>query len=237
MRYLLSKDDNVIKAIVFDLDDTLYNERDFVYSGFMEVSKYLGEKFGLNISNTYKAILDIFHKKGRGKIFNILCDKYSIDESIDKLVEIYRNNTPNIDLYDDALCVLERLKGIYFLGIITDGKNTVQWNKIKALDLEKYIDKIIVTDDYGREYWKPSKEPYEDIMKHLNVKPKECIYVGDNPNKDFISANRLGIYTVRIIRQVGDHMDTTMSNEYEADYRIRSLVELEDIIDILNEKR
>ena len=237
MQYLLNEDDNMIKAVVFDLDDTLYKERDFVYSGFMEVAKYLGKKFSLNADNIYKLILDIFHEKGRGKVFNILCDKYSLDESVDKLVEIYRNNIPDIKLYDDAIYILERLKDTYSLGIITDGKNTVQWNKIKALDVEKYIDKIIVTDDYGKEYWKPSKEPYKDLIKHFNVEPEECIYVGDNPNKDFISANRLGIYTVRIIRQVGDHMDTTMSNEYEADYRIRSLVELEDIIDILNEKR
>lgn len=202
----------------------------------MEVAKYLNKKFNLDIDEIHNSILHIFHKYGRGKIFDILCDKYSINESIDKLVEIYRNTVPNIKLYNDTVHILETLKNNYYLGIITDGKNTVQWNKIKALDVEKYMDKIIVTDDYGLEYWKPSKEPYKTMLKHFNIKPKECIYIGDNPHKDFISAKALGINTVRIIREVGDHINTFLSEEYEADYKINSLTEVEKIIDLINEK-
>lgn len=226
----------MIKAVVFDLDDTLYNERDFVYSGFMEVAKYLDKKFDLDAHIIYKSMLDIFCEKGRGKIFDILCDIHSIDESIDKLIEIYRNTKPNIKLYNDAIYILNRLQEHYSLGIITDGKNTVQWNKLKALDVEKYMDKIIVTDDHGREYWKPSKEPYKTILKYFDVESRECIYIGDNPHKDFISAKKLGMNTIRIIREVGDHMNTFLSKEYEADYRINSLIEVGKIIDLINEK-
>ncbi len=193
-------------------------------------------KYGLNVDEVYKSILHIFYGHGRGKIFNVLCEEYSIDENMDKLVQIYRNTVPNIKLYDDAVCILKTLKSNYYLGIITDGKNTVQWNKIKALNVEKYIDKVIVTDDYGREYWKPSKEPYKDILKYFNIKPGECIYIGDNPHKDFVSAKALGINTIRIIREVGAHMNTFLSKEHEADYKINCLTEVERIIDLINEK-
>ncbi len=180
--------------------------------------------------------MHIFHIHGRGKIFNVLCKEYSIDENIDKLVQIYRNAVPDIKLYDDAVYILKTLKSNYYLGIITDGKNIVQWNKIKALNVEKYIDKVIVTDDYGREYWKPSKEPYRDILKYFNIKPGECIYVGDNPHKDFVSAKALGVNTIRIIREVGEHINTFLSKEQEADYKINRLTEVERIIDLINEK-
>lgn len=222
--------------MIFDLDDTLYNERDFVYCGFKAVANYLGKEHGLNVNDIYNSTLDIFHKYGRGKIFNILCHKYDIDEDVGKLVGVYRNTVPDIELYEDGLYILKTLKGNYGLGIITDGKNTVQWNKIKALNIEKYVDKIIVTDDYGRDYWKPSKEPYRDILNYFNIGPKEAIYIGDNPHKDFISAKILGINTIRIIREVGDHMNTFLSDKYEADYKINSLTEIEKIIGLINEK-
>lgn len=226
----------MIKAVVFDLDDTLYNERDFVYKGFMEVAKYICDKYHMEIQEIYNSILEIFHKDGRGKVFNRLCDKYNLNEDIDNLVEIYRNATPTLNLYDDATYILERLRGNYLLGIITDGKNTVQWNKIRSLNLEKYMDKIIVTDDYGKEYWKPSEEPYKDMLNFFRIKSKECIYIGDNPCKDFISAKKLGIHTIRIIREIGDYMNIFISDEFEAEYKVKSLIDVELIIDLINKK-
>jgi len=230
MQYILSKGEDMIKVILFDLDDTLYNERDFVFSGFMEVAKYISEKHNLDLNSLYEDILDIFREKGRGKVFNILCEKYSLEENIESLVDIYRNTVPNVKLYDDALYMLENLKDKYKLGLVTDGKNTVQWNKIKALDIEKYMDKIIVTDDLGRDYWKPSTKPFMLMIEHFGGAPEEYIYIGDNPNKDFIGCKRLGINTIRIIREVGDYMSTFLDKEYEADFNIKSLLELENIL-------
>lgn len=233
MQYILSKGEDMIKVILFDLDDTLYNERDFVFSGFNEVAKYLNEKYSLEKNNLYKDILDIFQEKGRGKIFNILCEKYSLEEDIESLVDIYRNTVPNIKLYDDALYMLENLKDKYKLGLVTDGKNTVQWNKIKALDIEKYMDKIIVTDDLGRDCWKPSTKPFILMIEHFGGAPEEYIYIGDNPNKDFIGCKKLGMSTIRIIREAGDHMNTFLDKEHEADFNIKSLLELKSIIRLL----
>lgn len=226
----------MIKVILFDLDDTLYRERDFVYSGFLEVSKYIGEKFNYDVDHIYNTILKIFHKDGRNNIFDKLCNQYSINENIDKLVQVYRDTNPNIKLYDDAIYLLNKIRDGFGLGIITDGKNTVQWNKIKSLDVQRYMDKIIVTDDLGLEYWKPSKKSYNQMLEHFGGKANEFIYIGDNPNKDFISAKKMGINTIRIIREIGDHMNTSLSEEYEADYRINSLMEVENIIKIINGK-
>jgi len=119
------------------------------------------------------------------------------------------------------------------LGLITDGDKGAQLNKIKLLDLQKYMNKIIITDEYGKEYWKPSIKPFKMILEYFNIDSKESIYIGDNPNKDFIPCKKLGINTVRIIRPIGYYSNTFLNENYEADYNIKSLLELENILEEL----
>jgi len=220
----------MIRAVIFDLDDTLYNEKEFVYSGFMSVAKFLSNKYKIDKIILYNDMVWCLNIQGRGKIFDYVCQKYCLKEDIDKLVKIYRYNKPDITLYDDAYKILEIYKEKYKLGLITDGNKDVQWNKIKVLGIEKYMDKIIVTDDYGEDYWKPSVKPFKMMLEYFHVYPEQTIYVGDNPNKDFIPCKKLGINSVRIIRNVGDYANTFLDKEYEADYDIRSLLELDDIL-------
>lgn len=221
----------MIKTLIFDLDDTLYNERNYVFGAFAEVAKFLSYKYKLNEKKLYEDIIDIFEKNGRGKIFDILCEKYKINENIKTLVDVYRNSQPELKLYDDGLQILKYGKKNKFnLALITDGCSKVQWNKIKSLKLENIIDKIIVTDDLGKEYWKPHEKSYLEIIKYFNCNSGECVYIGDNPNKDFIGAKKLGLKTIRIIRAEGDHMKTFLTDEYEADFNIQSLMEVINII-------
>jgi len=100
----------MIKLVIFDLDDTLYNERDFVYSGFIEVSKYLSSKYKIDKNKLYKDMVYILNFQGRGKIFNQICKKYHFKENIEDLVKKYRYNSREISLYYDASIVLKNLK-------------------------------------------------------------------------------------------------------------------------------
>ena len=168
---------------------------------------------------------------GRGKIFNILCDEYGFKEDIKKLVEIYRDTKPNLELYEESKEIFNFAKENNLkLGLITDGCSKVQWNKIKALNLEEIIDKIIVTDDYEHGYSKPHEKSYKEIIDYFNVKPKECVYIGDNPKKDFIGAKQLGMKTIRIIHENGDHVYEKVNIEYEAEFTIRKLSDIKVII-------
>ncbi|HID0762304.1 TPA: HAD family hydrolase [Clostridium botulinum] len=228
----------VINAIIFDLDDTLYKELDFVYGAFKEVCTYLANKYNKDEKQLYKDTINILEEHGRGKIFNIICEKYNMEEDIKELVKIYREAKPKISLYKDAKYILAYLKAnnkieekYYNIGIITDGKASVQWNKIKLLGLEKMVDKIIVTDDFGLDFWKPHEFAYREMLRYFNCTPEQCIYVGDNPHKDFIGARKVGMHTVRIIREVGDHMNTFLDVDYEADNKINSLKEMTNFFD------
>ncbi|OOM77941.1 phosphoglycolate phosphatase [Clostridium puniceum] len=225
----------MIKALIFDLDDTLYYEKEYVLGALKKVAYYLGNKYRKNEEKFYIRMEEILNTLGRGKIFNIVCEENNFAEDINDLVDLYRNSKPKLNLYDDSKEILKWAREHdYKLGIITDGCSKVQWNKIDALNIEKLVDKIIVTDDLGKEFWKPHGKSYLDMMKYFGVSKDECVYIGDNPNKDFIGARELGMKTVRIIREQGDHITIFLEKEYEADFNILNLLELKEVLKSIN---
>lgn len=217
-----------IQGYIFDLDDTLYCEHDYVRSGFQAVARWLSSRCShVTYEALYDSMLNEWKTNGRGRIFNDVCSQFHIDAEVAELVSIYRQHEPVISLYEDAeklLRALERKEKK--IGIITDGASEVQWRKIRALYLEKRIPCIVVSDDLGRECWKPSEAPYRKVVQCLNLPYEKCVYIGDNPNKDFCTARQLGMHTIRIVRPIGDHMQTVLDRNFEADRIIYSLDEL-----------
>jgi putative hydrolase of the HAD superfamily len=221
----------MIKIVVFDLDDTLFPERDFVKSGFIAVNELLNTKY--TIKGFFEVAWHLFTKGQRGQIFNLALETLGIkyDQSmIQEFVEIYRNHKPHIYLYKDAELAINRLQGYKHLGIITDGYLATQQNKIQSLNIQQKINTIIYTDLYGRNNWKPSPLAYLKIMEMSGCNRNECVYIGDNPNKDFVTAKKLGWLTVKIIRDHGEYSHVITPDSHEADLNIHSLLELEKIV-------
>lgn len=218
-------------CIVFDLDDTLYNERQYVESAMSHVAEYLSKTYGLENNDCYTELMEILDTQGRGKVFDIFVSRHGVKESVRNLVDIYRETEPILSLYEDAELLLEELKRREIkTAIITDGCRTVQHHKINALRLQNRIDTIIVTDDYEN-IAKPSVVPYWMILDRIKgIKAEECVYIGDNPKKDFIGARTVGMMTVRIVREAGDNMKLVPQPGYESDEVIRNLMELLDYI-------
>ncbi len=223
-----------IRALLFDLDDTLYDEKQFVESGFSKVAEFVEDKFKIEKKVYYKILIDIFNGGSRGNIFNSALEKVNIaykENIIRAMVRIYREHNPKIKLAEDIKSLLIKLREIYSLGIVTDGYFKVQKKKVQALRLEEMFDSIIYTDEYGREYWKPNVLGYKLALKELKgLLPEEAVYIGDNPYKDFIGAKKVGITTVRVINQNREYSNIRLNKGYEADYEIR---ELHEIINVL----
>lgn len=222
-----------IKAILFDLDDTLYEEKEFVKSGFKEVAKFISNKFKINEKIFYKILSNVFSEGVRGNIFNIALERLNInlDENIiPSMVKVYREHIPKINLKKNIKFLLLNFKKKYSLGIITDGYYEVQKKKVQALKLEELFDSIIYTDRYGKEYWKPSALGYKLALKNLETLPEEAIYIGDNPNKDFIGAKKIGIITIRLLYQDREYSQIRLSKEYEADYEVEKLNEIMNLL-------
>ena len=216
------------KVVVFDLDDTLYPEHEYVRSGFRAVDVYL-EKMG--VSGFFGEAWSHFCDGGRGSTFDVCLGRLGIDVEpslVGRLVSEYREHEPKISSYEDAERALSRLDGDYHLGLITDGASESQHQKIKALSLDPRFGKIVVTDDLGsnRTCWKPHPLAYQVVREHFMVPHSECLYVGDNQTKDFVAARKLGWKTICIVRPGGEYSGAEVDRSYRADRNILSLDDL-----------
>lgn len=225
----------MIEAIVFDLDDTLISEKQYIESGFKAVAKELNRIYSLNSEEIFNKMLELFNESSINvfnRILDLLNIKYSENIILD-LIRCYREHTPEIEFFEDVIPVINKLKKSgYKLGIITDGYKETQLRKIGVLKCYDLFDEIIVTDELGREYWKPHEKAYKLMAERMNVNLKNMIYIGDNVNKDFVTANKLGIKTVHINRENGIYDDMEVPKDFRANNNIRSLLEL---IELINE--
>jgi len=227
----------VIKCIIFDMDDTLYDEIDYYKSGFIVVSRVVGSDFGLTGEAVFKTLWEIFNAGNHKTTFDTAAEKLGIvfDAAyMENLVNIFRNHKPDINLPSQSRMILESLKGRYKLGLITDGYLPAQELKIEALGLEKYFDYILYTGKLGREHWKPSPKAFEKLLAQLAVSADQCVCVGDNLEKDFLSPNQMGFKTIRVVRERRIHFGKAPSQQAQPHYEIDSIAKLPDLLGEIN---
>ena len=212
--------------IVFDLDEVLYDEKTYVISGFRAVSEFLEKDEAIPKKIIFEYLKRRL-KNGRERIFNDLLDNFRIysQKNLEKCISVYRTHTPKIKLYSDAKDCLKRLKN-YPLYIVTDGNKIVQKNKIKALNLENHVKKTILTSNYGSRNSKPSTFCFQKICDMEKTSPTNLVYIGDDPHKDFVGLKREGFKTIRLFK--GRFKNERLSKEFEADYKIKSLKEINE---------
>ena len=195
-----------IKAVIFDLDDTLYPEMDYVRSGFSVIARLIARKYDLDSDDCYEGLMQTMQRGISGKNFNIFLEEKKLDYSEGTIVELvreYRNHIPDISLPDETVKTLVSLKdaGIA-LGLLTDGYLEAQQHKVESLALERHFHAIVYTDAIGRKHWKPSTKPFLDIVSMLEVESSSCVYIADNPDKDFRGARECGMLGVQTLQWV-----------------------------------
>ena len=186
-----------ITAVIFDLDDTLYPEKDYVRSGFKAAAALFPE-----VPDMAEKLWTAF-EKGLPAFDAVLAGEGLIARK-EEAIRAYRFQTPDICLYPDAKELLRRLRKTRKLGLITDGRPEGQRAKIAALGLADAFDEIIVTDELGgTEFRKPNPEAFELMSRRLGLPFGEMAYVGDNIKKDFIAPDRLGMRSIRFLNPDG----------------------------------
>lgn len=169
-----------LDAVIFDLDDTLYSEKEYVRSGY----RLIAECFSVPKEELWEAFLR------KEPAIDVVMERHGLEAHKKEAVELYRNQDPDIHLYPGVKEMLERIGKDKKIGIITDGRPEGQKAKIKALGLETIP--FIITDELGgAEYRKPCDKAFEMMMEQLAA--KETAYVGDNIAKDFIAPEKLGM--------------------------------------------
>lgn len=192
-------------AAVFDLDDTLFLERDYVHSGFRAVEPLVRARFGLD--GFAAAAWRLFLDGHRATIFDrVLADAGVPFTPADvlELVTAYRRHHPDITLLPDAAEALLRLRERGTpIAVLSDGARESQRAKVRALGLDRLADVVVLTDGYGPGFAKPHPRGFREVETRLPGTDR--VYFADNPQKDFVTPRQLGWTTVRVRRPGGLH--------------------------------
>ena len=171
-------------TVVFDLDDTLYREADYVDSGVRYVCAQLKSLCGKDIyPKVQSAILE-----GAKDWVAVACEFAGLSiASKDSLLWMYRLHMPDIQLDPPCEKVLRKIEELASaVAILTDGRSVTQRQKLIALGLNDLP--VFISEDYGSE--KPELERF--LLLEHRYPAKRYVYVGDNVKRDFIGCNRLG---------------------------------------------
>jgi putative hydrolase of the HAD superfamily len=209
---------------VFDLDDTLYDELSYVRSGFRAVATWGAEHLGLDATTSYATLIRLLETEGRGKIFNHWLQRKG---AVNDALRVYRHHTPDIILWKSGVQALDVLKD-QPMYLVTDGHKAVQAKKIEALGIAPRFRHVYITHRYGIVHAKPSPYCFSLIRKRERCEWNEVIYVADNPSKDFVNLNTLGVHTIRVL--TGQHRSVVAQLGFDARHHIDSLDDLPHLL-------
>jgi len=228
------------QAILFDLDDTLYPEREYVFSGFRAVATWVEARLGIPQAQGIEELLGLYETGQRRQTFDVWLERHGKRQEVPvkRLVEVYRQHAPTIAPHPGAAELLDSLRKTYRLGLVSDGYLAVQQRKLAALGLAHYFDTVVFSDEWGRAAWKPNRRPFEAALERLGgIPPTLVVYVADNPEKDFIGARQLGLKTIRVRYPYGVYCDITPeSAAYQPDLDITTLEEVGQALPVLEER-
>lgn len=217
--------------LIFDLDDTLYDEMSFVESGLCAVAKFGELSFGWESASSLAFMQTHLHKHGRGKIFNEWLRTHGKHSSsnVKACVKTYRHHQPNISLFPFTSSLLGYYRNLVPSYLVTDGHKIVQQKKIDALCLAPLFKRALITHRFGIHHAKPSLHCFDVIRHTERCAWSELVYVGDNPLKDFVNLNAVGAMTVRV--STGSHSSILALPGYDASVTIPDLASLPQVLD------
>lgn len=198
-----------IKAVILDIDDTLYLERDYVKSGFMAVGQTVKlPEFGAHCWT-------LFNNGVRGNTFDLARSNFTtLALPTPELVQIYRKHKPDIQLCPDARAFIESTN--HRLAVVSDGPIEAQRAKYQALGLVPWIECPIFTQEIGAP--KPSQCAFQLAAWTLNVPYETCVYIADNPHKDFAGPKALGMHTIRMRRTGSLHENVPSGDDVDDEW-------------------
>ena len=224
----------IFHLVAFDLDDTLYPEREFVHSGFTAVARHLADLGVIDAESFFHAATSLFIAGARGNIFDLALERLAVvfpAARLGELVRVYREHLPLIRPFAGSPKLLQLLKAKgAVLALISDGPYPTQQNKLRALGLEAYFDHLVFTGAHGEDWGKPSPRAFLEVMAHSGAPAAACVYVADNPGKDFAGPNRLGWHTIRVRDRIGLYVDASAPPGGEPQATVDSFAALGELL-------
>jgi putative hydrolase of the HAD superfamily len=207
--------------LVFDLDDTLYDELSYVRGGLAVAAACASAATGCDEA----ALIELMQAsltEGRSGVIDRALQRAGIASAglSRRCVSAYRAHQPRLSLYPAAERCLQRFSD-YRKYLVTDGNKLVQARKVEALALAPRLERVFITYRYGRRHGKPSPYCFERISQITGAPAEDIIYVADNPTKDFVGIRPLGFGTIRVL--TGQHATMEPAPGYDAALTIPDL--------------
>lgn len=220
-----------IQLAVFDLDDTLYLENEFVTGGLHAVADELARQYGTDGAHHYRTLTALHHRRDRNKFQTLLTDlgQNPTPQAIEALVHVYRTAPRPLTLLPDADRILDRVRDAHIAAaILTDGPLEGQKTKMNLLQLADRIDHITYTAELGPDAAKPAPMGFEALTDRFHARPQQCLYIADNEKKDFAGPNRLNWHTIKVKRPHALYADHESPDElYRPHHTVASLDDIE----------
>ncbi|WP_141432721.1 HAD family hydrolase [Bacillus sp. 03113] len=200
-----------IKAIFFDLDDTLHDHQKPFSDSFQQIFPSFPKEFSIeSVCKTFRHTSDLLWENYIRKeltleelrIQRIIQALKSYDFTISReaaqIFQLqYEKALTSIELFPEAPQILTKLSQMGFeLGVITNGPTQHQSNKIQALGLTRYIssDRIFISDQIG--IAKPDPNIFHEAAKKFSFSPENFLYIGDSWANDVVGANQAGWHAI-----------------------------------------
>lgn len=204
-----------IKAVIFDVDDTLVNSNKAEYNAickFKDAYKEFNQGEYSEFAKLWKKITkDVYDKYLQHQIsfeqlrierMKNLFKHYKVnisDKEAMSIYSVYQNEyEKNWELFDDAKEILENFKNKYKLAIITNGDSNQQRKKIAYTGLNQYFSDIFISSEVG--FSKPEKEIFQTACKKINLNPENCIMIGDRYKVDIEGSLNVGMHGIWVNR-------------------------------------
>jgi putative hydrolase of the HAD superfamily len=188
------------RAILFDLDDTLYPYSGFVRSGFRAVARRLATERGLSPRLVLRVLRAAWTSGNRGRELQVLCERLGLPASlVPPLVALMREHVPSLRLPQETREVLQTLRRDWRIGIVTNGNPDIQRRKIAALGLEPLVDAIVCARECGDGRGKPAPAAFQAGLERLHASTATTVFVGNDRETDVAGADAAGLPVIHLV--------------------------------------
>jgi len=206
------------RAVIFDLDDTLYLERRFALSGFAAVARAVEAEDGWPARHAFRVLREALLRNERAAAFQHLCASARLPSArVEAWREIYRTHEPRLRLPVSSRGVLQRLRRSWRVGVLTNGCPRIQRGKVAALALEPLVDALVYAHEVGA--GKPDGTAFVAACQALGVPPERAVMAGNDPWADIDGARRAGLAAIRIRQGLHAEVDAGCTGPADADVR------------------
>lgn len=225
----------MIKAIIFDLDNTLVD-----FSRLKQLAIRGGVKGMLEAGleadeeRVYTRIFEIYEDKGweYQKIFDDVIKEFHGEQNHKYLaaaIVAYKRSreaslVPYPDVYSSLIALIKQ--GIK-LAVVSDAPGREAWLRLYQLNFHHLFDVVVTHSDTGE--FKPSPKPFRLALKKLNVNPGESIMVGDWAERDMTGAKNIGMITA--FARYGDIFNT---QNHGGDFELSRFKDILDVVQTLS---